>query len=357
MGNPTEGGSTMRRSVTRLLTLVCIGALALLGATAAPAMSVELPTDEQELNLFRDQWGITDFQPTLTTEWAPTEGWERVTQWVFAAGDTERDGVPEQVDPLRKHLQLFERSVQGNEEYAVTEEVFNEDGSLNNSNLFPFFEGNPQSFTFYNNTLGAEFQERCRTMVASRRNFLVCRVLIPRRNTHLIGYYVNVVAGEPETGLPTLSQVLNVFQDKWGQVDFQETGYGPWTVQEEWTRVDVFVFDPDGTDEFDGDVIHIPSEELLGLEVKLLSRRTPSGVEHGMIDDTIQLDGTVSRIWFPLFRGNTRSFVFNRNLGRSNEAELTCRPLDLPAQRFKVCRTIFEPDPRVTYQTWIPKSE
>ncbi|TDB87918.1 hypothetical protein E1264_13215 [Actinomadura sp. KC216] len=145
-----------------------------------------LPTTEEVLNAFRDQWGRATFPRLTVTNWAPHETWPRLAVYPLGEGQTEFTTVP-QPQPTSKPqvVTVFNRKVVGRDEYQVIEDTAEPDGT-HSLNSFPVFSGGPDWFVFYNSVarnvpVPGEYQETCRTLPYQGQEFLACRTITPSR--------------------------------------------------------------------------------------------------------------------------------------------------------------------------------
>ncbi|MFI0480951.1 hypothetical protein ACH34T_10015 [Actinomadura sp. 9N215] len=145
-----------------------------------------LPTDEEVLNAFRDQWGKVTFPRLNVTNWAPHETWPRLAVYPLAEGQTEFTTIPRPQPTSKPQVAtVFNRKAVGRDEYQVIEDTTEPDGT-HSLNSFPVFNGQPDWFVFYNTVarnvpVPGEYQETCRTLSNQGKKFLACRTLTPSR--------------------------------------------------------------------------------------------------------------------------------------------------------------------------------
>jgi hypothetical protein len=338
--------------VVGLAVVLSLGAVPAGQAQELP--SRELPSDQETLDLMRDQWGRTTFAPTGVGDWERVSHWTRVRQHEFVAGTDEFSGEPVQLPRLiPRTMELFERSRPGGVEFGVIEDVIQDDGSVLH-NYFPTFRGDLDSFVFYNNVApdkGGEYEETCRPLSQDGQDYLLCRIITPDNRIY---YQVNVPTGTEPTTLPHIRRVMALFRDQWGRADFTETGVGGWTLVRAWNRARVFFFPP-GTTELNGTGTAAAG---IPLRFEQYSRTLPDGkVEFGIFHIAPSVPATT---FLPPFRGDLEEFTFyvvntaDENPGAPlGEFEETCRILHADEGEFLVCRTI-TPDGAINYQTAVP---
>lgn len=327
---------------------LAIGLLALAVIGTPPAVAQDLPTNQETLNVLRDQWGRTTFPPTGVGDWTTTSHWTRVRQHLFPPGTNEFTGKPVEIRDLKpRTLELFARETPKGVERGIIEDVTEAGGSVTH-NYFPPFRGRPDAFVFYNDvTRAGEYQERCRTL----RDFLLCRVIRPDGGVY---YQVNAATGTRPGRLPSVRRMLAVFRDQWGRDRFRPTGIGAWNRISAWNRVRTLFFAP-GTNEFTSPGVESPG---VPLRFELYRRTLPGGkVQYGVFHIAPEVPAFTR---FPVFRGDPEAFTFyvvntpEENPGAPvGEFEETCRVLHRDGDAFLICRTI-TPDGGIDYQTAVP---
>ncbi|WP_158884855.1 hypothetical protein [Amycolatopsis anabasis] len=144
------------------------------------------PTDAEVLNVFRDQWSRTTFPRLNVTNWEPHTAWPRLAVYPFDPGQTEFTTVPEPLAVTKPQtVTVFDRKVLGRDEYQLSEDTTEPDGTLSH-NSFPVFSGQPDWFVFYNSVardvpVPGEYQSICRTVPHQGEEFLACRTLTPSK--------------------------------------------------------------------------------------------------------------------------------------------------------------------------------
>lgn len=350
--------ATQRVSSARLAALAA--GLALL-ITASPAASTPaqepLPSDQEILEHFQDQFGRTTFAATGVTGWRPVETWRRVAQLVFPPGTNERTDPPERPDPatLRQiRFRLFQRSIQGHDEFNLIEEIADPQGNPLFTNPFPRFRGDPDRFVFSINRTDSqlpEFEYHCRTLTSRDGHFLVCRNVRGSDGNITFMILVDDATG-PATvdpgALPTDPEILKLFADQLGRRSFTPSGVTAWTQTEVWRRVDSFQFPP-GADETTGvKATHEvpPLDKLL----RLFQRTNQGRAEFGLVEELTTAPERTNR--FPVARGTPESWVFYNHATELGEFEETCRRVPTGAAEVLACRTI-RPDQGFHYQTFV----
>jgi hypothetical protein len=334
-------------------------------ASSLPVAAQEGPTDEQMLDVFRDEWGETDFRETGIGDWETVASWDRAAQFAFAPGTDERDAdpVPESgLAPLR--LVVFTREAHGRTETQVTEVATRPDGT-EVPNYFPIFRGTPASMEFYNpagipGLPAGEVHQRCRELVEADRSFLVCRVLASDGS---IRSQVKVPEGSPATGLPEADEVTAAFRDQWGRDTFRPSGSTPWEVVSAWQRFRLIAF-PEGGHELNSTPTELAQDPF---RVWLL-RRTVNGRPELQEINRIEPEGVPARtegFAFDRFAGDpTDWFFFTAPPPQAElpggEIRLHRRFVTFDGRPFVVVRVLFpEDDPRfdVIYYVMQPISD
>ncbi|WP_157429710.1 hypothetical protein [Actinomadura oligospora] len=154
-----------------------------------------LPTVDDLVGAFRDQWGQNRFQPTDATAWHQFSAWQRFRQIQFPPGTDEFTGTPVAATQLRPfEVRLMRRTVHGREEFTEDSTVVLEDGQARDDGFaFGRFRGTPDNWYFYTSPTegvplpGAEYQLNRKPITVSDGTFLVTRVITP---VHQISYYV-----------------------------------------------------------------------------------------------------------------------------------------------------------------------
>jgi hypothetical protein len=292
-------------------TLLAVVAGTLLLVAPLPAVTAqEGPSNQQILDVFRDEWGQIDFRETRINDWQTLSSWDRAAQFVFPPGSDELTAEPVQesgLGPLR--LEVFTRRARNQTQFQVTEIAGNPDGT-ETANYFPIFQGTPESMAFFNaagipGLPAGEVQERCRDLVKAGRPFLLCRMIAADGS---IRYQIKVERGSPADGLPSVDEVLGAFRDQWGTDSFRPSGATAWQPISAWLRFRQIQF-PEGGDELDSTPTEVPQSNFR----VWMMRRTVDGRPEFQEISRIEPEGVAGRtdgFAFDRFRGGPTDWFF-----------------------------------------------
>jgi hypothetical protein len=168
-----------------------------------------LPTVDELLAAFRDQWGTDTFRPSGATAWQPVSAWQRLRVLTFPEGGTELDSTPvdgEGVLPFR--VWMMRRTVNGRPEFQEISRIELPDGTARTDGFaFDRFRGGPTDWFFYvdappdSPVAGGENQLHRRVATIDGEQFLVARVTFPEGDPRFdIGYYpLRRISDDPPT--------------------------------------------------------------------------------------------------------------------------------------------------------------
>jgi hypothetical protein len=157
-----------------------------------------LPSVDELLGAFRDQWGTDTFRPSGATAWQPISAWQRTRLFQFPEGSNEFTSTPNDV-PLQTDFRVWmmRRTVHGKPDFQELSRITLPDGTVRTDGFaFDRFRGGPNDWFFYVGAPpdapvpGAENQLHRRVVTIDGEIFLLARVIFPREDPRSdIAYY------------------------------------------------------------------------------------------------------------------------------------------------------------------------
>jgi hypothetical protein len=167
-----------------------------------------LPSVDEVLGAFRDQWGTDTFRPSGATAWRPVSAWQRLEVFTFPDGATEFDSTPTGGQSLPFRVWLMRRTVDGRPEFQEINRIEVGDGT-GRTEAFAFdrFRGGPTDWFWYvdappdSPAVGEEIQLHRRLVTIDGEQFLVARVIYAEGEPRFdIGYYaLRRITDDPPT--------------------------------------------------------------------------------------------------------------------------------------------------------------
>jgi hypothetical protein len=157
-----------------------------------------LPSVDELLGAFRDQWGTDTFRPSGATAWQAVSAWQRTRLLTFPDGENEFNSTPTDAPQSNLRVWMMRRTVNGRPEFQELKRIEPE-GAAASTDGFAFnrFRGGPTDWFFYEDAPpdagapGAENQLHRQVATINGEQFLVVRVIFPEADPLFdISYYL-----------------------------------------------------------------------------------------------------------------------------------------------------------------------
>jgi hypothetical protein len=172
-----------------------------------------LPSVDELLGAFRDQWGRDTFRPSGATAWEAVSAWQRSRLFAFPEGGNEFDSTPTDVPQSNFRVWMMRRTVNGRPEFQELSRIEPE-GVPARTDGFAFdrFRGGPTDWFFYVGTPpeaglpDGENELHRRVVTISGEQFLFVRVLFPENDPRfdIVYYIMREIDDDPPTQFGTI---------------------------------------------------------------------------------------------------------------------------------------------------------
>jgi hypothetical protein len=157
-----------------------------------------LPSVDELLGAFRDQWGTDTFRPSGATAWQPISAWQRLREFQFPEGSNEFTSSPVDSQATAEfRVWMMRRTVNGKPEFQELSRIVRVDGTVRTDGFaFDRFRGGPTDWFFYVNSPpdaavpGGENQLHRKVVTIDGETVLLARVISPEGDpSRDIAYY------------------------------------------------------------------------------------------------------------------------------------------------------------------------